>query len=134
LNGAGEDMRSKIGAAVASAPAGRELAAIIETYLSDEHCADAAGGCPVAALASEISRQPRVVRAAMDRIVQDVASRVAGFMAGITEEERRRKAAVLFSGMSGTLAVARALSDEKLRRAILATARKTYVEAFAPKH
>ena len=126
-----EEMRARMTAAIAEAPAGHELQAIIGTYLSDEHCADAAGGCPVAALASEVARQPRAVRAAFDRAIQQATSRMATFMTGATEEERRRKAGVLFSGMSGTLAVARAVSDEDLRKRILAAARKIYVEAFA---
>ncbi len=126
-----EEMRAKVRAMIAKAPPGHELEVIIETYLSDQHCADPAGGCPVAALASEIGRQPRAVRVAFDRAVQNVASTMARFMSGATEEERRRRAGVLFSGMSGTLAVARAVSDEQLRRTILSTARKIYIEAFA---
>jgi TetR/AcrR family transcriptional repressor of nem operon len=126
-----EEMRGRMSAAIAKAPSGHELEAIIETYLSEQHCADAAGGCPVAALASEIGRQPRALRAAFDRAIQEATSRIAQFMTGATEEERRRKAGVLLSGMSGTLAVARAVSDEELRRKILAAARKIYVEAFA---
>jgi len=126
-----EEMRARMAAAIAKAPPGHELEAIIETYLSEQHCHDAAGGCPVAALASEIGRQPRALRAAFDRAIQEATSRVAQFMTGATEEERRRKAGVLLSGMSGTLAVARAVSDEERRKKILAAARKIYVEAFA---
>jgi len=126
-----EEMRSNLGAAIANAKPGHELELIIESYLSERHCADASGGCPVAALASDISRQPRAVRAAFDRAVQNVTATMSRFMKGATEEERRRKAAVLFSGMSGTVAVARAVSDPELRRNILASARKIYVEAFA---
>lgn len=126
-----EEMRSRLGTAIANARPGHQLELIIQSYLSDEHCADAAGGCPVASLGSEISRQPRAVRTAFDRAVQNVSVTMARFMSGATEEERRRKAAVLFSGMSGTIAMARAVSDQELRRNILASARKIYVEAFA---
>src|SRR5438128_53925 len=125
-----EDMRARMTAAIARAKPGHELEAMIETYLSDEHCADAAGGCPVAALASEIARQPRAVRAAFDRAIQHATARVAEFMSGGTEEDRRRRAGVLMSGMSGTLAVARAVSDEELRKKILTAGRKIYIEAF----
>lgn len=126
-----EEMRARMAAAIARATPGRELQALIETYLSDEHCADAAGGCPVAALASEIGRQPRAVRAAFERATQRGMAAIAQYMSGATEDERRRKAGVLMSGMSGTLSVARALADEDLRRRLLAAARKMYVEAFA---
>lgn len=128
-----EEMRARMSATIAAAKPGHELESIIETYLSDEHCTDPAGGCPVAALASEIARQPRAVRAAFDRAIQHGTARIAEFMSGGTEEERRRRAGVLMSGMSGTLAVARAVSDDRLRRTILSGARKTYIEAFARK-
>ena len=133
LNEGFEEMRARMTAAVARAKPGHELEVIIETYLSDEHCADASGGCPVAALASEIARQPRAVRAAFERATQHGAARMAQYMSGATEEERRRKAGVLMSGMSGTLSVARAVADEDLRRRILSAARQIYVEAFTKK-
>ena len=126
------EMRGHLGDAIAGAAPGHELEAIIETYLSERHCADAAGGCPVASLASEIARQPRAVRAAFDKAILHVTATMSKYMPGKSEEERRRKAGVLFSGMSGTLAVARAVSDEQLRRNLLAAARTTYIEAFAP--
>src|SRR5262249_8642860 len=128
-----EEMRARVRATAAAAPPGHELERIIESYLSDRHCTDLAGGCPVAALAPEIARQPRAVRAAFDRLVQEVAGTIAPYMSGGTEEDRRRRAGVLFSGMSGTLAVARAVSDERLRQNILAAARKIYIEAFVRK-
>jgi len=128
-----DDMRGRMGAALSKAPPGRELATIIETYLSEEHCANVAGGCPVAALASEVARQPRKVRLAMEQAVRRIAASVGRFMRGATEEERTRNAGVLFSAMSGTLAVARAVADEEMRRSLLASARKMYIEAFAAK-
>ncbi len=133
LTRAFESNREGIAEALAKATPGRELEVIINRYLSDEHCADVARGCPVAALASEVARQPRVVRQAWERAVQKAAQGIGRFMSGASEEERTRKASVLFSGMSGTLAVARALADEELRRTLLATARKMYVEAFVGK-
>ena len=127
------EMRDRRAAMLRKAKPGHELEALVEGYLSDAHCADAAGGCAVAALASEISRQPRAVRAAFDQMIQRGWSMLAPFMPGDTEEERRRRAGVLMSAMSGTLAVARAISDDRLRRSFLSAARKTYVEVFAPR-
>src|SRR5258708_36498982 len=126
-----DDMRQRMSEAMAKVPPGRELESMIETYLSDRHCADAAGGCPVAALAAEIARRPRAGRAAFDRAIQYLVATMAGFMSGATEEERRQRAGVLFSGMSGTLAVARAVSDVQLGRTILEAARRVYTEAVA---
>jgi hypothetical protein len=71
------------------------------------------------------------VRAAFERATQHGMATLAQYMSGATEHERRRKAGVLMSGMSGTLSVARALADEDLRRRLLSAARKIYIEAFA---
>ena len=125
-----EEMGSRMRVALANAKPGHEIEFIINHYLSDAHCTDAAGGCPVAALSSEIARQPRAVREAFDRALEHARSIVAQFLDGTTEEERRRKAGVLMSGMSGTLAVARTMPDEKRRRRFLEGARKTYIDAF----
>jgi AcrR family transcriptional regulator len=62
LKKAFEESTSRMRRAIESASPGRELRAVIETYLSEEHCADAAHGCPMAALAPELGRQPRAVR------------------------------------------------------------------------
>ena len=130
LTRAFEDSRTRIRAAVVMAPPGGELAAIVNTYLSEEHCANVSGGCPVAALASELSRQPRVVRQAVERAVKSASAGMGQFVSGATTAERTRKGGVLFSAMSGTLAVARALADGEMRRALLASARTMYIEAF----
>ncbi len=129
-----DEMRSRVRAAVDAVPPERKLRTLIETYLSDEHCAKVGSGCPMAALGSEIARYPRTARAVLDRAIQEIGSTAARLMPGATEEERRQKALVLFSAMSGTLSLARAVSDERLRWTLLASARKTYIELFAPYH
>src|SRR5437667_10994045 len=44
--------------AVKHAPKGGELKALIDGYLSLEHCDERAGGCPIAALTTDITRRP----------------------------------------------------------------------------
>ncbi|SRR5216684_6015375 len=130
LEDAFEDMRAKVRTAVQQAAPGHELQSIIETYLTEVHCADASGGCPVAALSQEVARQSPSVRKAFDRAIKDAASAISRFMSGGSDEERGLKAGVLLSGMAGTLALARAVSNAQLRRNILAAARRVYTEAF----
>jgi TetR/AcrR family transcriptional repressor of nem operon len=130
LGDAFEDIRAAIATAVQKAPPGRELHAIIESYLSERHCANVAGGCPVAALAGEVGRAPRKTKQSMERWTRDHISRVSRFFPGSSEEERRSNALILFSGMSGTVAVARTMADKKAREALLAKAREFYINAF----
>ncbi|GGP26228.1 TetR/AcrR family transcriptional regulator [Silvimonas amylolytica] len=95
------------------------LAALIESYLSDSHLADAECGCPVAALGSEMPRQSDVVR--------DVArERVSALISGVGKvmpEELAAQASLLTGALVGTLQLARTLGDNDGGKAILASAR-----------
>jgi TetR/AcrR family transcriptional repressor of nem operon len=79
------------------------LKALIDSYLDIEHCEDVAGGCPVAALATEIARHPAKARAAFLRVLKNHVARLAKYIPSTTEEGRERKARVLFSGMAGRI-------------------------------
>jgi len=116
--------------AIGEAPPGGELKVIIERYLSLRHCSNAAGGCPVAALASEIARYPRASRLEVDRAIRKRIERIAEFLPGATDHERERNCLVLFSGMAGSLTLARATVDLASRKAILKASRDFYIEAF----
>ena len=116
--------------AVSDAPSGRELRMIIDHYLSLDHCANPGGGCPVAALASEMARYPRAVRLEINKAMRKRTSKLARFLPGKTEEERERNALVLMSGMIGAVNLARATVDLERRKAILDAARAFYLNAF----
>jgi len=127
-----EDVRAGFAEAVVNAPPGGELRVLIEQYLSLEHCANPDSGCPMAALASEIARYPRAVRAKIDRAMRDHVKRIAKFLPGATEDERQRNCLALLSGMCGALTLARAVVDKEMRQNILQAAREFYIKAFCP--
>jgi TetR/AcrR family transcriptional repressor of nem operon len=116
-------------AAIERAPAGGEMQALIDAYLDPRHCDDIAGGCPVAALASEIARRPKRSRGPFLQALRTHIRRMEQYMPGGTVEERRQKTIALLTGMAGTLTVARTFADEEDRRAILEGARKFYLAA-----
>ena len=124
-----KEVGDRVATAVLQAPQGGELKAVIETYLDPEHCNDVAGGCPVAALASEVARRTRASRGRFTQALRAHIQRMAQYVPARTEEERRAKTIALFSGMAGTLAIARAFTDEKDRRMILDGARRFYLAA-----
>ena len=124
-----EDLSRKVLSALEGVPPGGELKALINRYLSGEHSDDVAGGCPVAALATEVARRPPKTRAALLEILKNHMAKAAKFIPGATEEERVRKARVLLSGMAGTLNMARVIVDEGQRRQFLEDAKKFYLEA-----
>jgi TetR/AcrR family transcriptional regulator, transcriptional repressor for nem operon len=123
-----EQVSGRLVRAAETAPRGGELKALIDTYLSPEHCDDAANGCPVAALMSEVARRPGATRGAFQQAIRAHIARMARYLPGLTDEERQRTAVMLFSGMAGTLNVARALTDERRRR-VLDDARTFYLKA-----
>ncbi|HKF06532.1 MAG TPA: hypothetical protein VKB49_29710, partial [Candidatus Sulfotelmatobacter sp.] len=88
------------------------------------------GGCPVAALATEIARRPPKARGDFLRVLINHMAQVAKYIPGATEEERERKARVLFSGMAGTLTLARVIVGEQQRRRFLDDAKKFYFDAI----
>lgn len=109
---------------------GSQLRVIIERYLSPWHLGNPAEGCPLAALASEMPRQPRAVRAAFDQALKTYMDGIERLLPGRTRPERQRNFLVLFSGMAGTLSLARAVSDEQTRARLLHAAKEFYIEAF----
>jgi TetR/AcrR family transcriptional repressor of nem operon len=116
-------------AALEQAPKGGEMQALIDTYLDLAHCRDVAGGCPVAALASEIARRPKTARGPFLQALRGHIRRMGQYMPGATADERRQKTIALFTGMAGTLTVARAFTDEQDRRWILDGAKRFYLAA-----
>jgi TetR/AcrR family transcriptional regulator, transcriptional repressor for nem operon len=116
--------------AISQAAPGDELKAIIDSYLEIEHCDDVEGGCPVAALAAEIPRRPRKTREAALRALREHVSRLAQYVPGADDDERRRNTVALLSGMAGTLTMARAFSAVEDRRRILDGAKAFYLRAL----
>ena len=124
------ELDGRLAAAADAAPPGGEAKAIIDEYLSLDHCDNAADGCPVAALAAELARRQPAARAACQRALRDHVGRMSKYMPGATGEERARNAAMLFSGMAGTLTLARTMPDQESRRRILEGARTFYLGAI----
>src|SRR6476469_6929511 len=63
LSEAFEEMADRLTQAVGKSPPGTAWKAIVKVYLSLEHCEHAERGCPLAALASELARADRSVKA-----------------------------------------------------------------------
>lgn len=125
-----EEAEAGLMEAVRKAPPGQQLRMIIEYYLGLDHCADFSGGCPVAALASEMARYPRNVRLRINRAMQNRTKSLARFLPGKTDQERERNSLVLMSGMIGALNLARATVDPERRKFILQAARDFYIKTF----
>jgi len=93
--------------------------AIVAAYLSREHCDAPGQGCVVAALGSEIARQPPSVREAFTKELKDALAFLAELMPEDTPSRQYEDAIAVFAGMVGALILARAVNDETLSKRIL---------------
>lgn len=124
-----KEVGTRVTKAIEQAPPGSELKTLIDAYLDVDHCTDVAGGCPVAALAAEVARRPRGARGPFLQALRAHIRRMEKYVPAASGEERREKAIALFSGMAGTLTIARVFTDEQDRRAILEGAKRFYLAA-----
>lgn len=88
-------------------------------YLSADHLYEVEGGCPIAAVVSEMGRQPPAVRAAF-------AAGMKAYLAAASTGQDRMTAIARLAGMIGALALARAVAadDKALAEEILQAARQ----------
>jgi|SRR5208283_4108120 len=105
------------------------FASIVAQYLSPEHRDSAGRGCVVAALGSEIARQPRRVRDSFTREFNNSLDFLAELMRQDDPSCSKEDAIAAFVSMVGALILARAVSDETLSRQILKTTAKRVTDA-----
>jgi TetR/AcrR family transcriptional repressor of nem operon len=97
----------------------KALPAIVAQYLSAAHRDSAGRGCVVAALGSEIARQPRRVRDSFTREFKHSLEFLIELMREDDPASGRDDAISAFVSMVGALILARAVSDETLSDQIL---------------
>ena len=113
-------------------PAEQGLRRVVGQYLSTSHRDERGRGCVLAALGTDIPRQPRAVRQAFTIAVEGAFDLMAGWMPDRGTSRRQEKAIAAFSAMVGALTLARAVSDEALSQQILAVSAKSVVDAAWP--
>jgi TetR/AcrR family transcriptional repressor of nem operon len=122
---------------------GKTLAGYIDGYLSPRHRDDPSGGCTIAALAGDASRQGKEVQATfgegIDAFVEIIAAQLLeGTGEGAPAKGKRAEAAAraeamrVVSEMVGSLVLSRAIAtaDPALSDAILAASRRGCVAAL----
>jgi TetR/AcrR family transcriptional repressor of nem operon len=105
--------------ALSSSQPATDLAAYVAAYLSPEHMTDLAGGCAVAALASETVRQSPEARAAMTAALRGQIERLSAAAPGEDPAARRRAAVGAWAAMVGAVTLARLSDDAALAEEVL---------------
>ena len=99
------------------------LAAYAERYLSPAHRNNVAGGCPVAALASETIRQPGSARAEMTAALKRHIEHLSRVAPGADEADKRRAAVGSWASMIGAMILARVSDESKFSDELLSETR-----------
>jgi TetR/AcrR family transcriptional repressor of nem operon len=107
----------------AEGPAEIDLARYAESYLSQRNYQNVAGGCPMAALGCETTRQTPEARAAMTKGLRQHIERLSRSAKGKTAAEKRRAAIGSWAAMVGAMIMARFSDDPKLSEELLAQTR-----------
>jgi TetR/AcrR family transcriptional regulator, transcriptional repressor for nem operon len=102
--------------------------AIVEQYLSPAHRDHAGQGCVIAAIGSEIARQPRSVRDSFTREFKHSLEYLADLMRENNSARSTEDAIAAFVSMVGALIIARAVNDETLSDLILKSTAKRVVQ------
>jgi TetR/AcrR family transcriptional repressor of nem operon len=100
-------------------PGKRAFPAIVDGYLSRAHRDAPGNGCVVAALGTDIARQPRRVRQAFTREIKNDLEFLSQLMPDNDHMRSYEDAIVAFASMAGALILARAVNDEELSDLIL---------------
>jgi len=98
------------------------LERIIGRYLSPRHRDSLGAGCAVAALGSDLPRQPKRIREVFTKRLEEGLEVLTTLVPGRTVSHRRDVAIQLFATMVGALILARAVEDASLSKRILQTA------------
>ena len=105
----------------------RPLAAMLEAYLSTEHRDNAADGCPVAALCSDVGREGRPTRAAFTLALRRVLAQVDEALPAKSGAARERQLHAVAAAIGG-LVLARATDDDRLSRELLSAVRSSILD------
>ena len=111
----------------ATAPPPQALEALLQAYLSKQHIEGIETGCPIAALGSEMPRQAPEVRRAATRRIKEMIDVVARQSPDWGRPGAHERALVTMATAVGTLLLARAVDDPRLRDALRDAALKHLV-------
>ena len=103
---------------------------IVKAYLSPEHCDHPEWGCPLAALAPELARADKRMKAQILQELEKYKTRMLPFMPGRRPADKERTFLAIISTMLGALAIARILPDPAQRAKALANTRDCLVRSF----
>jgi len=126
--------RTNLARIAALASRRERVRALVLSYLSPRHRDNPAGGCLVAALGFEAARASGPARQSYSTALQQHRTRLAAALRlAVDERQNVRLTTALLGQLVGALILARSLADPLESAEVLAQARQTALEHFAPK-
>lgn len=113
-----------LGDAARGKDAKRAWSRIVETYLAEAHRDSPGDGCVIAALGTDLARQPKQVRKAFTKGLKESIDLLTAVVPGRNGASRQDEAIVALARLSGAMILARAVDDPALSRRILKAAAK----------
>jgi TetR/AcrR family transcriptional regulator, transcriptional repressor for nem operon len=104
--------------------------AIVRAYLSLDFSDHPERGCPLPALAPELTRVDKKMRGQIFPELVNYKDRMVPFMPGRRTAEKERAFFVIFSTMVGAIEIARMLPEPAMREKMLASARDFLLSSF----
>jgi TetR/AcrR family transcriptional repressor of nem operon len=102
----------------------------VNQYLTLMHCDNREGGCPIAALATDVPRMDADARRAFEVGSARLASAIAGQLQGLGVRDAGSAATSFLSEMVGALLLARCASDAATSEKLLAASRSQLLKRF----
>jgi len=104
--------------------------AIVKAYLSLEYCDHPERGCPLPALAPELTRVDQKMRRRIFPQLVNYRDRMVPFMPGQRTADRERAFFAIFSTMVGAIEIARMLPEPAMREKVLSASRDFLLSSF----
>jgi len=105
-------------------PIEERLEVFVDAYLSPKHRDDRAHGCVLPALGTDIARSSKQAQRAFARKLDEMIDVVARFYPGKSPKPAREIATAALATMMGSIALARAVGDDRLSDEILGAGRR----------
>ena len=124
------DITEKLLHAAEQSRSGDPWKAIVECYLSLEYCEHAERGCPLTAMAPDMARGDKKMRAEIFAEMVKYRDRMLPFMPGERTADKERAFFVIFSTMIGAVQIARVLPERAAKLKVLASAKDFLLQSF----
>ena len=104
--------------------------AIVKAYLSLEFCDHPERGCPLPALAPELTRVDQKMRKQILPQLVNYKDRMLPFMPGRRTADKERAFFAIFATMAGAVEIARMLPEPAMREKVLAAAKDFLLSSY----